>query len=101
MMTGRMQHPISAQGAIRVPVLCYHNIDHSGSAYSTTPETLGAQCQWLTANGFTTISVYQLWNAFASGEQLPSNPVMLTNDDGWSSAVTFAQVLGAHGMTGN
>jgi len=26
---------------------------------------------------------------------------MLTNDDGWSSAVTFAEVLGRHGLVGN
>ena len=95
------QQPATALDAARVPVLCYHNIDHSGSAYSTTPETLDAQCQWLIANGYTAISVHQLWNAFAMGELLPANPVLLTNDDGWSSSVTFAQTLGAHGMTGN
>jgi peptidoglycan/xylan/chitin deacetylase (PgdA/CDA1 family) len=93
--------PAAAQSSTRIPVLCYHNIDHSGSAYSTTPEMLDAQCSWLASNGFTPISVYQLWNAFSLGEALPANPVMLTNDDGWSSAVTFAQTLGAHGMTGN
>jgi len=93
--------PAAAQGAIRVPVLCYHNIDYSGSTYAITPETLDAECQWLLTNGYTAISLYQLWNAFATGAALPASPVLLTNDDGWSSAVTFAQTLSARGMTGN
>lgn len=96
-----LQRLASAQSATRVPVLCYHNIDYSGSAYAVTPELLDMQCQWLTANGYTTVSVYQLWNALATGAALPANPVMLTNDDGWASSITFAQTLGAHGMTGN
>jgi peptidoglycan/xylan/chitin deacetylase (PgdA/CDA1 family) len=95
------QRPVAAQNATRVPVLCYHNIDYSGDAYAITPEMLDSECQWLIANGFTAISVYQLWNAFATGDTLPANPVMLTNDDGWTSSVTFAQTLGVNGMTGN
>lgn len=101
MMARQSQRPAAAQSATRVPVLCYHNIDYSGSAYATTPEMLDAQCQWLAANGFTTVSVYQLWNAFTTGAVLPEGSVMMTNDDGWSSAVTFAQTLGMYGMTGN
>lgn len=97
----QLQKPAAAQSAVRVPVLCYHNIDYSGSAYATTPELLNAECQWLLTNGYTAISVYQLWNAFATGHPLPPNPVMLTNDDGWSSAIAFAQTLSAHGMIGN
>lgn len=101
MMMRQLQHPAAAQTAVRVPVLCYHNIDYSGSAYATTPEMLDAGCQWLLANGYTAISVYQLWNAFATGDALPSKPVMMTNDDGWPSSITFAQTLSGHGMTGN
>lgn len=93
--------PVAAQNAVRVPVLCYHNIDYSGSAYAVTPELLDAECLWLLNNGYTAIGVYQLWNAFTSGAALPANPVMLTNDDGWASAVTFAQTLSARGMMGN
>lgn len=90
-----------AQSAARVPILCYHNVDYSGSAYSVTPELLDAQCTWLTTNGYTPIGSYWLWNAITTGSALPAKPVMLTNDDGWTSAVTFAQTLSAHGMIGN
>lgn len=101
MLTGRAPRPAAAQDAVRVPVLCYHNIDYSGSAYATTPEMLDAECQWLLNNGYTAIGVYQLWNAWTAGTALPANPVLMTNDDGWASAVTFAQTLSAHGMIGN
>ncbi|MFT4036890.1 MAG: polysaccharide deacetylase family protein [Thermomicrobiales bacterium] len=98
---GQAARGASAQNAVRVPVLCYHNIDYSGSAYAVTPELLESECQWLITNGYTTISVYQLYDAIAGGATLPANPVVLTNDDGWSSSVTFAQTLNTHGMIGN
>ncbi len=101
MATRQTQRPVAAQSATRVPVLAYHNIDYSGSAYAITPEMLDAECLWLLNAGYTAISVYQLWNAWTTGAALPANPVMLTNDDGWASAVTFAQTLSARGMTGN
>lgn len=84
-----------------MPILVYHNIDHSGSAFATTPELLDAQCTWLVENGYSTISLWQFWDAIQSGAALPPNPVMLTNDDGWSSAVTFADILTQNGLIGN
>lgn len=93
---------VEAQSAgVRVPVLVYHNIDYSGSAYAVTPEMLDAQCQWLINNGYTTITVYQLYDAIVNGSALPANPILMTNDDGWASAVTFADVLGRNGLVGN
>lgn len=86
---------------VRVPILTYHNIDYSGSAYATTPDLLDAELTWLQNNGYTAISIWQLWEAMTSGATLPANPIVLTNDDGWESAVTFADILGWHGMVGN
>ncbi len=86
---------------IRVPILAYHNIDHSGDAYATTPEMLDAQCRWLIENGYTTISLWQFWEAAFAGGSLPPNPIVLTNDDGWTSAVVFAEILGRYGLVGN
>jgi hypothetical protein len=85
----------------RVPILVYHNIDYSGSAYSVTPEMLDAQCRWLIENGYTAITLGQFWDAAFAGGSLPPNPIVLTNDDGWSSAVTFAEILGRNGLVGN
>jgi peptidoglycan/xylan/chitin deacetylase (PgdA/CDA1 family) len=103
---GLAWHPTPARATeesanIRVPVLVYHNVDYSGSEFSVTPEQLAAQCQWLIDNGYTSITVWQFWDAAMGYGTLPANPVMLTNDDGWSSVMTFAEILGRYGLVGN
>ncbi len=91
----------AAQGmGTRVPILTYHQVDYSGSAYSITPEQLDAQCRWLLENGYTAITLGQFWDAAMGLGALPPNPVVLTNDDGWGSALTFADILGRYGMAG-
>ena len=100
-LTRRSTRPAIAQSGTRVPILAYHNIDYSGSQYSTTPELLEAECAWLAASGYTTISVYQLWDSISVGAPLPPNPIMLCNDDGWPGTTIFASTLSAHGMVGN
>jgi peptidoglycan/xylan/chitin deacetylase (PgdA/CDA1 family) len=82
----------------RVPILAYHNVDYSGSAYSVTPEQLDEQCRWLIENGYTAITLWQFWDAVTGAGTLPANPVMLTNDDGWLSAMTFADIVGRNGL---
>lgn len=86
---------------IRVPILVYHNIDYSGTAYATTPDMLDAQCRWLIENGYTSITLGQFYDAAFGWGTLPPNPILLTNDDGWTSAVTFAGILGEYGLVGN
>jgi peptidoglycan/xylan/chitin deacetylase (PgdA/CDA1 family) len=89
---------IEQSATIRVPILAYHNVDYSGSEFSVTPEQLDEQCRWLIDNGYTPISLWQFWDGAMGSGTLPPNPVMLTNDDGWSSTMTFAEVLGKHGL---
>jgi peptidoglycan/xylan/chitin deacetylase (PgdA/CDA1 family) len=84
---------------IRVPILSYHAIDYSYSGYSVTPEQLDAQCAWLLTHGYTVITLWQFWDAAFGAGTLPPNPVVFTDDDGWSSATTFAEVLGRYGLT--
>jgi len=99
--------PVTARAAAqeiasaRVPVLVYHNVDYSGSEHSVTPEQLDAQCRWLYENGYTSITVWQFWEAAMGRSTLPANTVLLTNDDGWESAMTFAEILGRYGLVGN
>lgn len=74
---------IAAQdGFGRVPILAYHNVDYSGSAYSVTPEQLDEHCRWLVENGYVAITLDQFWEAATGYGKLPPNPVLLTNDDG-------------------
>ena len=86
---------------VRVPILVYHNIDYSGSAYAVTPDLLDAELRWLINNGYTAISLEQFWDGAFNAGWLPAKPVVLTDDDGWTSAVTFSQILGAYGLVGN
>src|SRR5215212_11334405 len=87
--------------SIRVPILAYHNVDYSGSDFSVTPEQLDEQCRWLIENGYTAITVWQFWDAAMGSGTLPVNPILLTNDDGWSSVMSFAEILGRYGLVGN
>ena len=84
--------------AVRVPILTYHSVDYGGSQYSVTPEQLTGHCQWLTANGYSVVSLSDFWAAALGGMVLPANPVVLTNDDGYLSALHFAEILALHGM---
>jgi peptidoglycan/xylan/chitin deacetylase (PgdA/CDA1 family)/uncharacterized protein YraI len=84
-----------------VPILMYHHIDYSGGTYAVTPEQLDAQCQWLLANGYTAITLTEFYNGAFAGGLLPAKPVVLTVDDGWASALTFADILARYGFVGN
>lgn len=106
LLQGLVWYPLPARAmeeaaSVRVPVLVYHNVDYSGSEFSVTPEQLDEQCRWLIDNGYTSITVWQFWDAAMGYGTLPVNPVLLTNDDGWSSVMTFAEILGRYGLVGN
>jgi peptidoglycan/xylan/chitin deacetylase (PgdA/CDA1 family) len=91
----------ASQGAAaRVPILVYHTVDESGNIYSVTRRQLRQQCRWLVEHGYTSITLRQFWKATRGLADLPSNPVILTNDDGDPSARTFARILDRHGLVG-
>jgi peptidoglycan/xylan/chitin deacetylase (PgdA/CDA1 family) len=94
--------PLTAtQGAaVRVPILVYHTVDESGNTYSITPRQLNQQCRWLVEQGYTTITLRQFWRAARGLTNLPSQPVILTNDDGDPSTRTFARILDRYGLVG-
>jgi peptidoglycan/xylan/chitin deacetylase (PgdA/CDA1 family) len=100
MVVSATQRTAAAQATYgRIPVLAYHAIAYDGTAYEVTPELLDAECQWLASNGYTPITVWQFWDAATGMGKLPANPVMLTNDDGWPSSLTFADtVVGRYGF---
>jgi peptidoglycan/xylan/chitin deacetylase (PgdA/CDA1 family) len=68
---------------------------------SVSPTELEAQLKYLSTNGYTVISLYDLYAHLASGAALPSKPVVLTFDDGYRDAYEYAfPLLQKYRMTG-
>lgn len=91
----------SAAEVGRVPILMYHRVDYLGDTYGVTPEQLDAQCRWLVDNGYAAITLTQFYNAAFNGGTLPAKPVVITVDDGWASALTFASIAARYGLFAN
>ncbi len=73
-----------------IPILMYHYVSTPpGDAdiyrrdLSVTPDLFAAQLDRLQADGYTTISLYDLMANLAQGAPLPEKPVILTFDDGY------------------
>ena len=80
-----------------VPILMYHYISASPSAsdrirygLSVPPEMFEAQLKLLQDNGFTTVSLRELYEYLAIGTALPDKPIVLTFDDGYIDNYTNA-----------
>jgi peptidoglycan/xylan/chitin deacetylase (PgdA/CDA1 family) len=99
--------PDGVQRTVSVPILMYHYISTppaGADAYridlSTSPEQFAAQLDRLLAEGYTTISLYQLLAHLAQGAPLPAKPVVLTFDDGYRDNYEHAfPLLRERGMT--
>lgn len=74
---------------IYVPILMYHyvsdlppNADEYRVELTVEPHIFRAHLQYLRESGFSSISLYELDAALLNGTPLPTNPVILTFDDG-------------------
>jgi peptidoglycan/xylan/chitin deacetylase (PgdA/CDA1 family) len=93
---------------IRVPVLMYHYIsvpppdaDPYRLDLSVTPDQFATQLAWLRNNGYTAITLDDLYMALMYGAPLPPRPVILTFDDGYADAYDHAfRLLQAFDMVG-
>jgi peptidoglycan/xylan/chitin deacetylase (PgdA/CDA1 family) len=103
--------PPKFDGAVRtatVPILMYHYISTPPSAtdkirvgLSVTPEMFEAQIKLLVDNGFTTMTLFDLYSQLATGQALPAKPIILTFDDGYVDNYQNAfPVLKKYGQTG-
>jgi len=75
---------------IQVPILMYHyvsvlppNADETRIGLTVEPALFEAHLNYFVEAGFNTISLYDLHRALYTGYDLPSNPVVLTFDDGY------------------
>lgn len=93
---------------LRVPILMYHYVseppedaDRYRLDLSVTPEQFAAQLRWLRDNGYTAVSLDDVYRALRAGARLPERPVVLTFDDGYADAYQHAfRLLRQHAMTG-
>lgn len=93
---------------VRVPVLIYHYVEPVPAdagplreGLTVTPELFTQQIEYLAANGYTTISLYDLSQAVTTGAPLPAKSVILTFDDGYSGVLTYAlPVMERYGFKG-
>jgi peptidoglycan/xylan/chitin deacetylase (PgdA/CDA1 family) len=106
--TAATSRDIASTESVQVPILMYHYVrinplaaDELGSRLSVQPAMFALQMALLHDNGFHPLSMERLMDAIDAGTPLPSNPVVLTFDDGYSDFATVAApVMRAFRMTG-
>jgi biofilm PGA synthesis lipoprotein PgaB len=82
-----------------VPVVTYHDLADSGGRYSVSPEEFARQLAMLRAAGFTSITARQFESFLDGTGNLPEKPILITFDDGASSAWRVADpILARYGM---
>lgn len=76
---------------VNVPILMYHYIKNPNNLYnslevnlSVLPTNFQTQMQYLSDQGYSTISLYQLAEAINEGKAIPKKSVVITFDDGYS-----------------
>ncbi|HEY8599006.1 MAG TPA: polysaccharide deacetylase family protein [Thermomicrobiales bacterium] len=97
--------PVSALAApeprpLTIPVLEYHDVGFGVGTYQVTLPAFRAQLDWLQANGYTTVTLDDVYAAIFEGGDLPPKPVVITFDDGRASQWNAVQELNARGMKG-
>jgi peptidoglycan/xylan/chitin deacetylase (PgdA/CDA1 family) len=97
--------PISAPATLAissepVPILMYHYIrpdpgpgDPIGQDLSVSPERFAQELAYLAEQGYTTVTMSQLADAWGGGQPLPTRPIVLTFDDGYRDFYTNAWPL--------
>ena len=83
-----------------VPVLNYHQVEEkNGNPLTLWPDQFEAQMDYLAEEGYTTISIDEMMDAFEQGTPLPEKPVVITFDDGYADNYEYAYpILKKHGF---
>lgn len=82
-----------------VPILLYHQIGGSGSRYNLPVKNFAAQMEYLSKQGYTTVSLDQVAAALRGQGELPPCPIAITFDDGYRGAYENGlPILQQHGL---
>lgn len=77
-----------------LPVVMYHSVTPSSTSdYQITDEMFQRDLEYLSSNGYETVSVQQLVDYTNGKGELPPKPVMLTFDDGFYNNLSLALPL--------
>ncbi len=87
-----------------IPILMYHNIDNIDTTYYVNLTNFASQMSWLNASGYHTITDVEYYNWTQGKFIMPTNPIMLTFDDGktntYTNAAPIMDVYGYKGVIG-
>jgi peptidoglycan/xylan/chitin deacetylase (PgdA/CDA1 family) len=89
-----------------VPILMYHlvNTPPPGTELPelwVSRDDFAAQMDWLAQRGYHAATLQQVWDAWHHNGLLPSQPIVISLDDGYTSQLTNAlPVLRSHGWKG-
>ncbi len=87
---------LSVQGGERLPVVMYHQLttDKSkASKYVLTVEQFEKDLVYLKENGYSSVTLTQLFDYSEGKGSMPQKPVMITFDDGCETVYTYALPL--------
>lgn len=88
------------QRDLRLPVLMYHRVGDNQDRYEIPMWRLEQQLTWLRDNGYTAVTLDEVYDFLYGYGSLPAKPVVLTFDDGWWSHWEAAATLELYGMRG-
>ncbi|ERI94393.1 polysaccharide deacetylase [Clostridiales bacterium oral taxon 876 str. F0540] len=74
-----------------IPILMYHSIDYEkGNELRIPKDKFREQMKYLKDNGYTPLSLDELYSHMVYGTKVPEKPVVITLDDGYSDNYTNA-----------
>ena len=92
----------SKEKGIKVPILMYHNLlkgASQGDGLNVSEAVFEDQVLCLKSYGYNGITFEDLYKHYMEGAQLPSNPIIITFDDGYKSNYTIGYpILKKYGM---
>jgi peptidoglycan/xylan/chitin deacetylase (PgdA/CDA1 family) len=86
--------------SLRIPVLMYHQIGPNAARYVTPLAKFDQEMDWLQAQGYSSVTLSQVYDYMFNGGTLPPNPVMITFDDATAGQWDAAAALDNRGMKG-
>ncbi|MFB0972504.1 MAG: polysaccharide deacetylase family protein [Tissierellia bacterium] len=82
--------------AKKIPILMFHEVGYMESKEFNDSNyilkaSLESKMLYLSSNGYTTITMADLYDNWTKGTKLPEKPVILTFDDGYASHFTYVK----------